>query len=72
MFANASSEDRDFMPVFFDVPINDEALNQMKIVLYPNCTEKDKKRVEDIFLKHLPNVDYKNQIQRSELDGKLR
>ena len=72
MFANTSKEHRDFMPSFFDVPINDEALNQIKVVLHPNCNEKDMKRVEDILRKHLPNIDYDNQIERSELDGKLR
>lgn len=72
MFANTSNEDRNFMPIFFDVPINDKALNQIKIVLYPNCTEDDKTRVEDILRKHLPDIDFDNQIQRSELDGKLR
>lgn len=72
MYANTSKEHREFMPSFFDVPINDEALNQIKVVLHPNCNEKDMKRVEDILRKHLPNIDYANQIHRSELDGKLR
>lgn len=72
MFVNTSEEYTDFIPEFIDVPINDEALNEIKVVLYPDCTEKDKKRVENIFNKNLPNINCNNHIQRSDLEGKLR
>ena len=72
MFANTSKEYRDFIPSNFDVPISDEAMSQIKVVLYPHCTEQDKKRVEDIFCKHLPSLNFNNHIQKSELEGKLR
>lgn len=72
MFANTSKEYRDIIPSNFDVPISDEAMSQIKVVLYPHCTEQDKKRVENIFCKYLPNLNFNNHIQRSELEGKLR
>lgn len=65
-------KEKAIIPEYIDVPINYEALNKIKVVLYPKCTEKDKKRVENILRKHLPNINYNNQIQRSQLDGKLR
>lgn len=65
-------KEKALIPEYIDVPINNEALNKINIVLYSDCTEQDEKKVEEIFSKHLPNLNYNNHIKRSELEGKLR
>lgn len=60
----------EYLPEFILVPISSEALNQITITLYPNCTQEDELKVIEICQKHLENFNSVIQIKRSLLDGK--
>lgn len=60
------------LPQFLDVEISDEALKNIKVKLYPNCSEENKILVESLLKNFLPNVDVFLSIERSRLDGKYR
>jgi len=60
------------LPQFLDVEISDEALNQIKVKLYPKCSEENKILVESLLKNFLPDIDLSWSIERSRLDGKYR
>lgn len=55
---------------FIDLPIIDDALSNIRIRLYPNCTEKDESEVKTLIKEYLPRLNPDNCVQRSELDEK--
>lgn len=65
-------EDRNFLPEYFDIPINDAALRSIKIRVYPNCSTDDYNSVREIISDHLITSDSHDILQRSELDGKYK
>lgn len=60
----------DYLPEHFFVPINPNALSEIKITLYPNCSKNDEERVIEICKKYLPNFDVAIHLKRSDIDGK--
>ncbi|RLZ08039.1 hypothetical protein [Faecalibacter macacae] len=62
----------EYLPEFILVPISCDALNQIIITLYPNCTQEDELKVIEICEKHLDIFNPDIQIKRSDLDGKFK
>lgn len=72
LIANYKYEDRNELPEYFDIPINESALKSLKIRLYPNCNDEDAKTVEKIIANNLITQDSIEITERSCLDGKYQ
>ena len=67
-FLFLSGKDFDQFPLNIDLPIDEVALAELRIRLYPNCTEEDRSRVIKILFNCLPGQNI--EIENSDLDGK--
>lgn len=60
------------IPEHIDLPVSEEILNEIKITLYPNCSDDDELKVQKMVTDLLSLVNPLQAIQRSELDGKWK
>lgn len=70
LYTFCKHEDRNELPHFFDLPINEEALKLMKVRAYPNCSKEDFDKIREIISDNFPAYDSDEIIERSALDGK--
>ena len=70
LFANCINENRNDLPEYIDLPIDDSALKKIKIRLYPNCLAKDKYAVQELIADNFPTLDGSALLESSLLDGK--
>ena len=60
-------------PLFLILPYDEYfCKDEIKVILYPHCSEEDKRKVGDISSIQLPALNFIDHIQPSELDNKLR
>ncbi len=70
LFAHCKHEDRHQLPNYIDLPIDAEALKQIKIRLYPNCTSEDWEAVKNLISDTFSTLDSNDIIEKSDLEGK--
>lgn len=70
LYAFCRHEDRNSLPAFFDLPINEDALKLIKVRAYPNCSKEDFNRIKEIISNSFPAYDSDEIVERSSLDGK--
>lgn len=62
--------DQNHIPRYIDIPIDEKALRQIKIRVYPNCSAADWNNVSAIFSDRFPLLETSQHLERSQLDGK--
>lgn len=70
LYANCKHEDRHSLPEHIDLPIDENALKEIKIRVYPNCSEEDFQKVKDIVSDNFATSDSNEIVECSVLDGK--
>lgn len=70
LHANCKHEERDGVPEYIDLPIDENALKEIKIRVYPNCSKEDFQRVKDLVSDNFATLDSTEIMERSLLDGK--
>ncbi|MGA9212841.1 hypothetical protein [Kaistella sp.] len=70
LYAGCKHEDRHDMPEYIDLPIDENALKEIKIRLYPNCSKENWQQVKDLISDNFATLDANEIMECSLLDGK--
>lgn len=70
LFAMCKDDDVEHLPLYIDVPINENIFKNIKIRAYPNCSIGDMVLIESIVKGFLPELNSDEIIESSNLDGK--